>query len=278
MKFVVSTLLCTAGFISAIGWGMEPVFAFLGNSTVQEPLTSVSFSRGGDMLGSHHAMSVKAKGDKAWVCYENAAWHNQVPEIEEYLVPVALLGDIKTIFNEQKLAKCEKAPKSKIFVCDGATSSYRFCFSKRCIHFSTTQELPDGAYAALQNISTCVADACQKGERLPGLALEKDAQGELPTKNVLEKGKVTVKVTGYKGQQLYFAVGNDTEQEQTIPREAKITELSNPTAVVAERSEKESIKLDRHTTHHDTWKLEKRLEAGTYRLDLGSYTTCFVIR
>lgn len=277
-RILVGSLLCAVGLTTIFGFNTGFAFDFFSKSSVDLPLKSVSFYRGGDMQGSTRDMSVEAlDNDSAIVCYENAAWHHEAINVKEYIVPISVLEDIKNIFNNNKLVRCENAPKSKYMVLDGATSSYYFHFEKRTIRFSSTQELPDGSYEALREISKCVSNACEKGQRLPGLVLRKDENGNMPTKNAVIKGKVGIKVVGYKNKNLNISIGNGLEQEQVVALQSKIVEINKPENIVAERITDETIKVSKLYNENHFWKLDKRLPAGKYSLKLGDYTTEFEI-
>lgn len=230
------------------------------------------------------------------VSFEDAAWHHHCIAVREYLVPVSLLEDIKTIFNDNKLARCEKASNSHLMVLDAATSSYSFDFEKRKISFSSTQDLPKGTYPALREIRQCVEKACAKGQRLPGLVLVPDKDGEAPLRNAVVKGQVGIKVVGYQGRTLSISIGNGLEQEQKVSLEAKlflkdsgtsVSEMQNAKGeatkpvkfqLVAEDLTTESTELSQYYNYDYYWTLDKRLAAGQYSLMLGGYTTEFEIK
>lgn len=277
-KIVIGGLLCTLGLGSIFGLNTGCAFGFFG-STIDSPLKEVSFTSGGDMQGSFHGMSVRELDDKnALVCYEDAAWHNEAIRVKEYIVPKSLLDDIKTIFNENKLAKCAKAPKSPFFAHDAATNSYDFTFEEKNIHFSSSQMLSSSNYAALKKISACVSDSCQKGERLPGLVLKPDAEGNMPIAYAAVPGKLAIKVVGYKNKTLTIAIGNNTEEEKTISLASKLVDLANPNVIVAEQITDDISKLPEHYNDDYRWKLDKRLNPGKYSLTLGECTTEFEIQ
>lgn len=278
-KVIIGSLLCVAGLASIFGFNTGFAFDFFSKSTVDEPLTSVHFSRGGDMQGSTHDMSVKAiDNTSAMVCYEDANWHNEAIVVREYIVPASVLEDVKTIFNNNKLLRCEKAPKSKFVVLDAATSSYYFDFGKRTIRFNSDQELPDGSNQALRAISKCVRDACQKGQRLPGLVLEKDKDGNMPLRTAVVKGQVAIKVVGYQNNCLKISIGNGTDEDKNVALKAKLVNLNNPEIIVANDLTDETIEVSKKYNYDYSWKLPNRLEAGKYGLSLGEYKTEFEIR
>lgn len=278
-KVLISGLLCAIGFTTIFGFSTGFAFDLFGKSTVDEPLRSVSFSSGGDMQGSFHGMSVNTVDDNTvLVCYEDAKWHHEIVAVKEYLVPISILEDIKVIFNNNKLARCEKAPKSKYVVLDGATKSYYFNFDKKFIKFSSTQELSRENYNALREISNCISLACQKVKPLPALVLEKDADGYLPRRNAVEKGKISIKVIGYKGKNLSIAVGNGYEEEKKLDIGFKLSNMNNPNTVIAEHLVEEKAGLPKLYNYEYTWNLNERLEAGRYRLSLGEYATEFELK
>lgn len=276
-KRVIMT--CALGIATMFGVGTGFAFDFFGSSSVNLPLQSVSFTSGGDMQGSFHGMTVKLSGNNtALVCYEDAEWHNEAIAVKEYIVPASLLEDIKTIFNTNKLARCEKASKSRYQVLDAATSSYRFYFDNKSIYFSTTQNLSKENYAALREISKCVSAACEKGQRLPGLVLENDKEGYRPLRRALIKGKMAVSVVGYKNKSLTISLGNDLEEEKSVALKSKLVEINNPTIIVAEKLTDKTVAVGSHSDYDYSWELEKRLEPGKYRLDLDGYTADFEIK
>lgn len=278
-KVFIGSLLCAIGFTGIFGFSTGSAFGLFENSKIDLPLRSVSFDRSGDMQGSQHSMSVEMLDDEsALVCYEDASWHHEVVQVKEYIVPKTILEDIKTIFNDNDLAKCEKAPQSKYFVHDAATCSYAFDFKTKRIRFSSGQELPQGSNEALRKISSFVSEACQKGERIPGLYFEKDAEGNMPSRYAVQKGKVAIKVVCYRKNSLEIAISNDLDEEKEISLQSKITELGNPNVIVAERITDEKDKLPQHYNDTYYWKLNKRLEVGKYKLSFGEYITEFEIK
>lgn len=267
-------ITCAIGLVTMFGVGTGFAFDFFGSSSVNLPLQEVAFTSGGDMQGSFHGMSVKrTDANSALVCYEDANWHNEAVAVKEYMVPAGVLEDIKTIFNNNKLARCEKAAKSKYQVLDGATNSYRFYFDKKSIYFSSTQNLSKANYDALREISKCVAAACEKGERLPGLVLEKDRDGNRPLRRALIKGEMAVSVVGYKNKDMIISIGNDMDADKSVGLKFKLTELNN-NKVVAEKITDEEISVSKHSDYEYIWKLEN----GKYRLYLGGYSTDFEIK
>lgn len=278
-KVIIGSLLCIAGFNAIFGLNTGLAFDFFSKSTVDEPLTSVSFVSGGDMQGSTHDMSVKAiDNTSAMVCFEDANWHNEAIVVQEYIVPASVLEDVKTIFNDNKLLRCEKAPKSKFMVLDAATSSYYFNFGKRTIRFYSYQELPDGSNQALREISKCVRAACEKGQRLPGLVLEKNKDGNMPLRTAVVKGQVAIKVVGYRNNYLQISIGNGTDEDKTVALKAKLVNLNAPENIVANDLTDETLQVSGHYNYDYSWKLPNRLEAGKYGLSLGAYNTEFEIR
>lgn len=278
-KVLIGGLLCIAGFTSLFGLGTGFAFDLFGTSTINQPLLEVHFSSGGDMQGSTHGMSVKAIGNNsALVKYDDAKWHNEIINVKEYVVPATVLEDIKTIFNDNKLARCEKASKSKFVVLDGATSSYYFTFKEKSIRFSSTQNLSKDNYTALKAIKKCVADACLKGKRLPVLVLEKDKDGYAPIKYVNEKGKLAIKVVGYNSQVLSIAIGNATEEDKKVSLNSKIIALDKDGSIVAEKTTQETIEMSKESNDEYRWKLDKPLEPGKYRVALGEYVAEFEIK
>lgn len=272
-------ITCAIGLVTMFGVGTGFAFDFFGSSSVNLPLQEVQFTRGGDMQGSYHGMSVKlADNNSAWVCYEDANWHNEAIAVKEYIVPASVLEDVKTIFNKNKLARCEKAPQSKFQVLDGATSSYRFYFDKKRVYFSSTQNISRESYNALREISKCVATACEKGQRLPGLVLAKDKDGSGPLRRAWVKGEMVVRVVGYKNKRLTISVGNDLEEAKEIVIKSRLTAFNKPDSIVAEKLSYRSVTVDKHDNYEYTWELDKRLEIGKYSLNFGGYTTEFEIK
>lgn len=275
-KVLLGGLLCVVGLSSMFVFNISSVF---GMSSVSQPLKNIYFSSGGDMRGSYHGLTVKTlDNSSALVFFEDADWHNEAIAVKEYIVPVSVLEDIKTIFNKNKLARCEKAPMSKFVVMDGATSSYSFEFEDTRIRFSSSQNLSKENYDALREIRKFVDNACQKGQLLPGLVLEKNADGTAQSRYVNVKGKMAIKVVGYKEKTLTIALGNASEEQKSISLKAKITELNNPNKIVEQNATDKTKGMPAKYNDDFEWKLDNRLEAGNYQLDLGGYTTEFTIK
>lgn len=272
-------IVSALGLVAMFGVGTGFAFDFFGSSSIDKPLQEVHFTSGGDMQGSFHGMSVKlADNNSALVCYEDAEWHNEAVEVKEYIVPASVLEDVKTIFNKNKLARCEKASTSKFQVLDGATSSYRFYFDSKRIYFSSNQNLSRENYDALKEIKKCVAAACEKGQRLPGLVLEKNQEGYKPFRRVCIKDAMAIGVVGYKNKSLIISVGNDLDEDKSVALKTRLTEINKPEITVAENITDKTVTVYKHDAYEYSWKLDKRLEPGKYHLDLGGYTTDFEIK
>ena len=277
-RALLSVVLCTLGWIGVLG--LTTGFTFNSfKSTVNEPLKSVVFYTGGDMQGSTKRMSVKAlDNDTALVCYESAAWHNEALSVKEYLVSATVLDEIRSIFNKNKMLRYEKAPKASFFAHDAGSSGYIFTFEKQRVAFSSNQVLPESAGQALKSIRSCVEAACAQGQRLPGLVLGKNEQGEMPMRNVMIKGKIGVTVVGYNDRCLTVSLGNGLEEEASLALDTKLTKLEQPEITIYEYKTDETIKIPKLSDMEHNINLPQRLEAGSYTLSIGGYSTEFIIR
>ena len=277
-RALLSVVLCTLGWIGVLG--LTTGFTFNSfKSTVNEPLKSVVFYTGGDMQGSTKRMSVRAlDNDTALVCYESAAWHNEALSVKEYLVSATVLDEIKSIFNKNKMLRYEKAPKAPFFAHDAGSSGYIFTFEKQRVAFSSNQVLPESAGQALKSIRSCVEAACAQGQRLPGLVLGKNEQGEMLMRNVMIKGKIGVTVVGYNDRCLTVSLGNGLEKEASLDLATKLTKLEQPEITIYEDKTDETIKIPKLSDMEHNINLPHRLEAGRYALTIGGYSTEFVIR
>lgn len=271
--------LAVVGVTSFLGFNIGYAFDFFAKSTVDEPLKKVVFNSGGDSLGSHHSMTVKAlTNNTACVEYADAAWHHQIPEIKEYVVPSTVLEDIKQVFNKNKLARLEKAPNSKLMALDAATSSYSFEFEKKRVRFSSTQSLPKSGYQALRDIKKLVEEACQKGKLLPSLVVVRDKLDGKDNTYAVVKGQVGIKVTAYRQTGLDVTIGNGLEKEQAVSCVYQITTLAQPKVPVAAATTAETINVSSNENYEYRIALQEALAPGKYKLILGGYTTEFEIR
>jgi len=279
-RFIIGVLLGAVGMTSIFGFGKAWAMNWFGSKKIAAPLLAVSFSSGGDMLGSSHSLSVTAVDDGyALITYEDAEWHAQDPVVKEYKVTPVVLEEIKAVFNDKGMASWEKCPRSEIQVLDGATTGYSFRFAdKSSVRFSSTQELPEGAYAALRKIRELAQKYCQKGELLPGLVTVPAKPEDMTNPREIIPERITLKAYQYRDKMLCARLGNGTDSVITVKENYVLTKEGENIKLLPNRYGQRERYVHPQYSEEFSLKLEKRLEAGNYTLNIDGYTTEFSIK
>jgi len=277
-KLIVSVLLGAVGLTSVFGF--SKVFGgWFGETTIDTPLTSFRYGSGGDMQGSHHSIAVKSLDkDSVLVTYSDADWHYEDPEIKEYKVAPALLKDIHTAFNKYKMVRCEKAPKAKVQVLDGATDSYTFYFDKRNVHFGSTQEISTETYKGLREIFNIIGTHCKQGQKLPALVTPPRNPEVMVNPHEAEQGKLLLKVYGYEHLLLHVRFLNGLGKEQKLMYSYQLISKNAPEIVLEEHSATKELSLNTYGDSEYSIKLKQDLQPGKYVFTLAGYTTEFEIK
>lgn len=93
---------------------------------------------GGGMRGGYHQEEVVPKGNgHAVIRITRADWHNEKPEVEEYIVDAQVLSELEQVIRKYHINFWHKRKFTTMFVCDGESTSYSFRFGTKYISFSS---------------------------------------------------------------------------------------------------------------------------------------------
>ena len=279
-RFILRVLLCAVGLTSIFGLDKAWAMSWLGREKIDAPLVKVSFCSGGDMLGSSNGLFVTAVDKEyALITYEDAEHHAQAPVVKEYRVSAVVLDDVKAIFNENGMVSWEKCPRSEMQALDEATTGYSFSFAdKRRVGFNSTQDLPEGAYAALRKIRELAQAYCKKGELLPGLITNPVSPAEMNNPREVILGKITLNTYYYRETNLYARLSNGTDSVIKVKDNYALLKEGEPIKLLNDSIGQGERYIHPKYSEEFYIKLAKRLEAGNYTLNIDGYTTNFSIK
>lgn len=101
-------------------------------------LRKYEFSSGGGMTGGYYRETVeKADESFARVVTERAEWHSDVPQINEYLVDIAIFDELERVIRTYGMNFWNNKKFTNILVADGESESYTFSFDENSISFSS---------------------------------------------------------------------------------------------------------------------------------------------
>lgn len=237
-------------------------------------LKQYQYSSGGGMSGGYDRETVTRYDDThALISTESAKWHNQDPEIKEYLADAAILEELEDVVRQHHMNFWNRKKFTKMFIADGETESYYFCFDEDEISFSS-QLYPKRYYDKLRLLDETIAKYRKNAEVLPGLVrAETDSEeGYGLTEGVLE-----LYVYAYRGDALGVRILNGKDEQIDISRTYQLIQTDTG-KVVAEKED-----TGTSTVYPKSWDeididLAQRLEAGHYKLLLGEEVIPFEIR
>ena len=237
-------------------------------------LESYRYSSGGGMTGGYHHETVKRYDEAhALISIEKAEWHNQDPEIEEYLADVSVMDELEGIIRRYRMNFWNGKKFTNEFIADGESEGYSFSFDSDGISFSS-QLYPARYDIKLRKLHEIIDNYLEKAEKLPGLVNDKIDTEE---NYYLPEGKLELYVYTYSGDYLGIRVLNGTEKPVEIPVSYKLINTYTD-KVIAENDEKYTNTVDSKSRDEIGFSLNERLEAGNYKLVLGGTEIPFEIR
>lgn len=236
-------------------------------------LTKYSYSSGGGMDGGYHRETIKEYGDYALVCIESAEWYAQDPTVTEYLTDAAALDELEAVVRKYKMNFWNRKKFTNEFVADGESESYRFAFDDEDISFSS-QIYPMNYRKKLAELDEVVKRYIETGEKLPGLVNTKTGEeGTL----FLSEGELIVYVRSYAMDSLELKILNGTDEDIEISEMYKLVN-ADTNVTLSEEKTPYSGSFSEHSTDELNIRLKERLQAGNYKIILGSLEFPFEIR
>lgn len=230
----------------------------------------------GDMVGSKRSVRVHIIGEEAFISFANSgAWYED-STVTEYKVDRKILEDINTTFRKHKMQFWDGKKFTKLFVADGASTSYRFEFDgNESVRFSS-QIYPPVYRTKLKEISDIVSEYRKSGELMPGLLVKEKTPEEKRSERNPDNGKTEIGIYEYYGNVLSFRIKNGTEKDVLVERNIRIIRNSDGKCE-AEKNWPGSETVYSKKSAEMSVELTERLTEGRYTLYVGEYSEEFEI-
>lgn len=101
-------------------------------------IVKFEYHTGGGMTGGYYRETVSRYDDtSALIRTEKAGWHNEKPEIKEYIVDIAIMDELEKIIRKYKMNFWNRKKFTNAFIADGESIGYSFTFDDAEIDFSS---------------------------------------------------------------------------------------------------------------------------------------------
>lgn len=240
-----------------------------------QKLRSYGYSSGGDMNGSRHMIDVREESEGVVILgFSDSDWHGEDPRVSEYVVSADILDEIDQIVRKYKMYKWNNKEFTDVFVCDGASYSYRFGYTNDSIGFSS-QMYPSPYGERLDEIDEVIKKYRGLGTLLPSLVRQPGGQEFINYHP--EDGKLELTIYSYYENYLNYRISNGTDTNFDFSRSVSIVNRDTGKTVYESES-KYSDYVSAHYAEEYGFGLDTRLEEGNYTLSLGGLTCDFEIR
>ena len=238
-------------------------------------LLKYEYHYGGNMNGNSHRETAMPVDDMhARISIEHADWYFEDPKVDEYLVDISVMEELKGVFCRYCMEQWHNREFTDEFVCDGETYGYHFDFGEKEVWFSS-MVFPREYSEKLDEFHKVFERYTADGERLPGLVMPRTKETEEFSRRP-EKGKIVLDVYEYCQGNLYYRIGNGTDEtvewtDAALYRKGE----SEPIVTV---TEKYPNRAGTNMFHEEYLELSKQLEAGKYLLKAGGYKCVFEVK
>lgn len=167
-----------------------------------------NYTVGGDMNGSYYNVRAVRDGDACVITVAEAEVHSDPFLNQTYTAGSAVFEKIAEVIEKYDAWSWSDLPNSEEFILDGATTSISIEFedgTKR-ISFSDSKEIPDGKYAAFNEILNVMLDAAVNENTSLTLLTER-------TPIDYESDKAETSLRKYENGYLFVEVYNGTDKE-----------------------------------------------------------------
>lgn len=135
-------------------------------------LISYKCSRSGDMTGGHDSTEVYIDGDETYIRHSSSECWNEDAAVVRYKADKAVLKEIEAVFRKYKMNRWHGKKFTRIFVADGASTSYDFRFDDgKNVRFSS-QLYPDIYRNKLKRIDEVINDFRNKAVAEPTIVVD----------------------------------------------------------------------------------------------------------
>ncbi|MBO4652257.1 MAG: hypothetical protein J5649_02960 [Lachnospiraceae bacterium] len=239
-------------------------------------LVKYEYHYGGNMNGNSHRETVEAVDDAhARISIEHAEWYCEDPKVDEYLVDISIMEELKEVFCRYCMEQWHNREFTDEFVCDGETYGYTFDFDGKPDVWFSSMIFPREYSDKLKELHEVFKKYLAEGEHLPGLVLARTDEPE-ECRRVPEEGKIVLEVYEYSCGKLYYRLGNGTDEglewtDTALYRKGE----SVPFVSVTEKYPNHS---GAHMFDENYLEIPGQLAAGKYRLEAGGYTCKFEVK
>ena len=239
-------------------------------------LVKYEYHYGGNMNGNSHRETVEAVDDAhARISIEHAEWYCEDPKVDEYLVDISIMEELKEVFCRYCMEQWHNKEFTDEFVCDGETYGYDFKFEGKPEIWFSSMVFPREYSEKLSGLHEVFKRYLAEGERLPGLVLARTDEPE-ECRRTPEKDKIVLEVYEYCKGTLYYRFGNGTEEDMEWTDIALYQNgRKEPLVSVSERYPNYS-RADSFA--EEILEVPGQLAAGKYRLEAAGYTCKFEVK
>lgn len=241
-----------------------------------QKLNVYEFHSGGGMTGGYYSENVKKYDDThALISIEKAEWHNQDPEISEYLVDMEILDELESVIRKNRMNFWNNKKFTNMFVADGESEGYYFSFDENSINFSS-QIYPPKYNKKLKQLDEILDKYLKDAQKLPALVNDRISDEE---NYDLPEEKIELYAYSYsrRDDSLYVRVLNGTNDDVEIPKSFKLINTDSDT-IIDENNEDYTSTFYPKSSDGMSFSLKERLDAGNYKIILGDIEIPFEIR
>ena len=242
-------------------------------------LSRFSYSRGGDMLGSHDAVEIRAYEDgRVIMRSSSSSWHGEDDRTTEYEVDPGILTELEKVFRKYHMNRWDGKKITNLFVADGASYSYSFLIGDSYFGFSS--QIFDGRYRrGVDELWEVIDRFGETKKSLPGLLLpEKEEESdEWVPANRPTPGVAELRVYDYYGHTLFTRVLNGTEEELTYSLKFRLTNAETGEEISYKEPYRQDSVISPGYSDENDLVLGDFLAPGKYVLESGDLRTEFEI-
>ncbi len=226
------------------------------------------------MNGGYSEQSVERLDDgRALITLRNAGWYSQDPMIAEYMADGTVLDELEALIRGGRMNFWNNRRFTDMFIADGESTGYSFDFDHSSISFSS-QYYPGRYREKLKQLDLAISKYLEDAEKLPGLVNPRAGSDDLID---LSCGELDIYAFSLANKELGIRIINGSEQNAEISYGWRLFDAESG-ELLQEQEDDHTLSVD--AGHQDIMNicLDKRLEAGSYRLMLGETEIMFEIR
>lgn len=242
------------------------------SSVKDKNLVKYTYSRSGGMSGGGYSETIQPYDEtRAIVSVKQRDWWYEDREVDEYLVDIKVLEDIREVFNKYHMKKWEGKKFTKYFIADGESEGYSFGFENH-VYVSFSSQMYSKYYAdKLSEIDEVISKYAENKEQLPGLVRPEikheevmDYQSELAS-----NGKINLEVYEYSLGKINYRITNGTDNTVSVKyMTVSVFKENEEIPIYQNKSDYENLVARGGTAEGYTEEI-LRLQPGVYILKAG---------